>query len=108
MDECAVDFRIAWWTTPGEISFRAIGGSNTPHVWSKGGEVVPEIYAEGTMGQSCGDGVLEIVDAVASGFATIAKVDPRMRVLMHEQRYADGCEIAVTFVAITIAPQCVP
>ncbi len=60
------------------------------------------------MSERGGDGVLEVVDTVASVFATIAIIDPGVRVLMHEQRHTDGREIAVAFVAITIAPERVP
>ena len=39
-DDGAVDVRVAWWTTPGEITFRAVGCSNAPDVWTKSREVV--------------------------------------------------------------------
>ena len=67
-----------------------------------------EVHAEGAMRERGGNGVLEIVDAVTAVFAAVAVVDPRVGVLMHEERHADRGEVSVTFVAITIAPQRVP
>ena len=67
-----------------------------------------EVHAKGAMCERGGNGVLKVVDAVAAGFAPVAVVDPRVRVLMHEQRYADGGEVTVAFITITIAPQRVP
>ena len=83
-DDGAVNVGIAWWTTPGEVAFCAVRGSDAPDVWAKGRELVREVHAEGAMGERGGDGVLEIVDAIASRLAAIAIVDPRMRVLVHE------------------------
>jgi len=65
---------------------------------------VGQVYAKGPVRERGLDGVLKIVNAVASGLAAIAKIDPGMGVLMHEQRHPDGCEIAVAFIAITVAP----
>lgn len=55
-----------------------------------------------------GDGVLEVVDAIAFRLAAIAIVDPGVPILVHEQWHANSREITVTFVAIAIAPQGVP
>ena len=60
------------------------------------------------MRQRRGDGVLKVVDVVPAVFTTITIVDPRVCVLMHEQRHADRREVSLVFVAITIAPQGVP
>ena len=67
-----------------------------------------EVQAERAMGERRGDGVFEVIDAVATVFPAVAIVDPRVCVLMHEQRHANGREITVAFVAITIAPQGIP
>lgn len=55
-----------------------------------------------------GNGVLKVIDAVAAIFAPVAVVDPRVRVLVHEQRHANRGEVTLTFVTITIAPERVP
>ena len=60
------------------------------------------------MGERGGNGVLKVVDAIAAVLASIAIVDPGVRVLMHEQRNADRGEVSVAVIAITIAPQRVP
>ena len=60
------------------------------------------------MRQRGGDGVLKVVDVVAAIFATVAIVDPGVRVLMYEERHTDGREVAVAFVTVAIAPQGVP
>src|SRR6185295_11568127 len=83
-DDGAVDVGVARWATPGEIAFGAVRGSDAPDVWSKCRKLVREIYAEGTMREGGGDGVLEVVDAIASRLAPIAIVDPGVRVLVHE------------------------
>ena len=67
-----------------------------------------EIHAERAMRKRGGDGVLKVVDAVAAILATVTKVDPRVGVLVHEERHADGREVGVSFVTITIAPQRIP
>jgi hypothetical protein len=69
---------------------------------------VGQVYAEGPVRESGFDGVVKIVNVIATGFAPIAIVDPGVRVLMHEERHANSCEIRVAFITITITPQTVP
>jgi hypothetical protein len=65
---------------------------------------VGQVYAKGPVRERGFDGVLKIVNVIASGFAAIAIIDPGMSVLMHEQRHPNGGEIGVAFIAITVAP----
>lgn len=67
-----------------------------------------KVHTKGAMRQCGCDRVFEVVDAIATVFATVTIVDPCVRVLVHEQGHADGREVSVSFVTITIAPQRVP
>lgn len=73
-----VDVRIAWWATPREITFGAVGRRDAPDVWSIGGKIVREVHTKGAMRERGGDGVFEVVDAIAAVLAPVAKVDPRV------------------------------
>src|SRR5688572_19366786 len=95
-------------STPGQITFGTIRCCYPPRIWSITGKIAGKIDAELTVGQRRCDGILKIVDLVASDFAPITKVDPGMRILVHEKRYTNRCVKAVASIAIAISPQGVP
>jgi len=107
-NNCAVDVRIAWWATPRHITFGTVRRGDAPNVWTKRRKLVREVHAKSAVRQRCSDGVLKVVDTVTAVFAAIAVVDPCMCVLVHEQRHANGREVCVTLITITVTPQRIP
>src|SRR5439155_18036340 len=81
--QCAVNGRMPRWTAPRDVTFGRIAGRDAPQVLPVIRKFVLQINAKLSMRARSRDGILEIIRVVV---ALAAKIEPRVRVLMHEER----------------------
>src|SRR5207237_1693431 len=104
--DCAVDCFVARRSAPRDVSVNTVRGADTPNVWPIAGKLFREIDAEQTMGQRGLHRVFKVTNVFALNFPTIAKIDPRLGILISKQRRLS--EIPVAVVAIPVALPRVP
>lgn len=107
-DYCPINCRVARRPTPCHVTFNAVGGGDAPHVRAIAAKLCRQLDAEGSMRARSADRIKKVIRAPAPLLAAPAIVDPRMRVLMHEERNAFSRDIAVTSVIHAFALEGIP
>src|ERR1044071_619162 len=100
-NDCAVNGRITRRPAPRHITFRTVAGRDAPHILGITRELICQADAEFSLSARRHDGVIEIIRIRRPAFAPVAKINPRVRVLMYEERPA--CDVCVACITDTLA-----